>query len=133
VQDGAVEVDLVPAQVAGLGGAQPVPEGHQDHGRIPVTVSVGLGGLDQSLDLAGRQVLPGPKLCVRTLTGATVRFTSVGVASLRCDFAMENSPPQIETVRSFRKLRTIDKPESRGESNYRAGAPAKAAEARVSR
>jgi hypothetical protein len=26
VQDGAVEVDLVPAQIAGLGGAQPVPE-----------------------------------------------------------------------------------------------------------
>jgi hypothetical protein len=66
VQDGAVEVDLVPAQVTGLGGTQPVPEGHQDHGRVPVTVPVGLGRLDQGLDLAGRQVLPGPKLRVRT-------------------------------------------------------------------
>jgi hypothetical protein len=27
VQDGAIEVDLAPAQVTGLGGAQPVPEG----------------------------------------------------------------------------------------------------------
>jgi hypothetical protein len=35
----AVEVDLVQAQVAGLGGAQPVPEGHEDHGRVPVTVA----------------------------------------------------------------------------------------------
>jgi hypothetical protein len=51
MQDGAIEVDLVPAQVAGLGGAQPVPEGHEDHGRVPVTVSVGLGCLDQGLEL----------------------------------------------------------------------------------
>jgi hypothetical protein len=38
MQDGAIEVDLVPAQVAGLGGAQPVSEGRQDHGCVPVTV-----------------------------------------------------------------------------------------------
>jgi hypothetical protein len=43
-----------------------VPEGHEDHGRVPVTVPVGLGGLDQGLDLAGRQMLSGPKLGVRT-------------------------------------------------------------------
>jgi hypothetical protein len=66
VQDRALEVDLVPAQVADLGGAQPVPEGHEDQGRVPVTVAVGLGGLDQGLDLAGRQVLPGPKFGVGT-------------------------------------------------------------------
>jgi hypothetical protein len=38
-----------------------MPEGQQDHGRVPVTVAVRLGGLDQGLDLAGRQVLPGTK------------------------------------------------------------------------
>ena len=31
-----------------------------------MTVSVGLGRLDQGLDLAGRQVLPGSKFGVRT-------------------------------------------------------------------
>jgi hypothetical protein len=34
-----------------------VPEGHEDHGCVPVTVVVGLGGLDQGLDLARRQNL----------------------------------------------------------------------------
>jgi hypothetical protein len=43
------------------------------------------------------------------LPGATVRFTSVGATSLRCDFAMENSPPRIATVRSLDKLRTVRK------------------------
>jgi ATP dependent DNA ligase domain len=34
--------------------------------RVPVTVAVRLGGLDQGLDLPGRQVLPGSKLGVRS-------------------------------------------------------------------
>jgi hypothetical protein len=55
MQDGAIEVDLVPAQVAGLGGAQPVPEGHEDHGRVPVPVPIGLGGFDQGLGVPGTE------------------------------------------------------------------------------
>jgi Pyruvate/2-oxoacid:ferredoxin oxidoreductase delta subunit len=43
-----------------------VPEGQQDHGRVPLPVSIGLCGFDQGLDLAGRQVLPGSKFGVRT-------------------------------------------------------------------
>ena len=39
-------VHLVPAQVAQLGRPQPVPECQKDHGRVPMTVSVGLGGID---------------------------------------------------------------------------------------
>jgi hypothetical protein len=33
--------------------------------RVPMPVSIGLGRLDQGVDLAGRQVLAGPKLGVR--------------------------------------------------------------------
>jgi len=33
VQHRAIEVDLVPAQVADLSGPEPMPEGDQDHGR----------------------------------------------------------------------------------------------------
>jgi hypothetical protein len=39
-------------------------EDKRRRGRVPVTVSIGLGGLDQGLDLPGRQVLPGPKFGV---------------------------------------------------------------------
>src|SRR6266853_3765485 len=35
----AIEVDLVPAQVADLGRPEPMAEGHQDHGGVPVTVA----------------------------------------------------------------------------------------------
>jgi hypothetical protein len=64
MQHPRIELDLVPAQVAELRRPKPMPERKQDHGRVPVTVAVRLGGLDQGLDLPGRQVLPGPKLGV---------------------------------------------------------------------
>jgi hypothetical protein len=35
MQDGGIEVDLIPAQVADLGGAQSVPEDQEDHGGVP--------------------------------------------------------------------------------------------------
>jgi hypothetical protein len=66
MHDGAIEAHLVPAQVANLGRPEPVPKGDQDHGRIPMTVAVSLRGLDQGVDLAGCQVLAGPKLGVRS-------------------------------------------------------------------
>jgi hypothetical protein len=65
MQHGGVELDLVPAQVAHLGRPKPVAVGEQDHGCIPVPVPIALGGLDQHLDLARRQVLSAPKLGVR--------------------------------------------------------------------
>jgi hypothetical protein len=114
-----IEVDLVPAQVTRLGGAQSVPEDQEDHGGVPLPVAVGLGRVDQGLDLARRQVLPGAKLGVRSPLGATVRFTSVGATSLRLDFAMETGLPRIATVRSFGKQPTVCKPQNVGESNCR--------------
>jgi hypothetical protein len=50
----AIEVYLVPAQVTQLGGTQALPEGDQDHGSVPMAVSIGLGSLDQRLDFATR-------------------------------------------------------------------------------
>jgi hypothetical protein len=44
--------------------ALPVPVSHEDHGRVPVTVTIVLCGLDQSLNLSLGQVLPGAKLSV---------------------------------------------------------------------
>jgi len=41
-------------------------EGDEDHGRVPMPMSVYLGGHDQGVDLAGRQVLSGAELGVRT-------------------------------------------------------------------
>jgi hypothetical protein len=58
------------------------------------------------------------------LTGATVRFTSVGVTSLRCDFATENGPPRIATVRSSANYEQSAIAKARGESNCRVGRPA---------
>jgi len=46
VQHGGAEVDLVPAQVADLCRPKAVAEGDEDHGRVPMAVAVGLGGLD---------------------------------------------------------------------------------------
>jgi hypothetical protein len=53
VQDGGAKLDLIPTQVAQLGSPEPMTEGDQDHGRVPVPVPVGHGGFHQGLDLAG--------------------------------------------------------------------------------
>ena len=66
VEHGAIEVDLIPTQVANLSRAQSVPEGYQDQGGVPMAAAVGLGSLDQGVDLARRQVLTSPKLGVRS-------------------------------------------------------------------
>ena len=60
VQDGMGEIDLIPAQVYQFGRSQTVAEGDKDHGGIPVTPAIGLGGIDQPIDLGAGQVLPRP-------------------------------------------------------------------------
>ena len=54
-----LKIDLRPLQVAQFGGSQPVPEGQQDHGLIPVRPTVVFAPLDQLLDLAFGQVFAG--------------------------------------------------------------------------
>jgi hypothetical protein len=66
VEYGTIEVDLVPTQVADFSCPQPMAEGDQDHGRVPVTVAIVLRGLDQGLDLARREMLAGAKLGIRS-------------------------------------------------------------------
>jgi hypothetical protein len=51
MHDRAVEVDLVPAEITGLGRSLAVPVGQQDHGGVTVTVPVAPRGLGQRLDL----------------------------------------------------------------------------------
>jgi hypothetical protein len=65
VEHRAIEVHLVPAEVADFGIPQPMPKRNQDHGRVSMAATVGLGGIDQGLDLAGRQVLASPQFHVR--------------------------------------------------------------------
>jgi hypothetical protein len=45
-----------------LGRSQTVAEGDKDHGGIPVTPAIGLGGIDQPIDLDAGQVLAGRTL-----------------------------------------------------------------------
>ena len=108
MEHGAAEVDLVPAQVANLRRPEPVPKGGQDHGRVSMAVSVGLGGLDQGVDFAGYQVLAGAQLGVRppryprrrrlldapltALNVATVRKTLVDGSTGNADFSNEIIP-----------------------------------------
>ena len=56
----AREIDLIPTQVYELGRPQAVAEGDKDHGGIPVTPAIGLGGIDHPIDLGAGQVLPSP-------------------------------------------------------------------------
>ena len=41
-----------------------MPEGKEHHERVALTIAVGLGRLDQPLDLVDGQVLPGPKVAI---------------------------------------------------------------------
>jgi hypothetical protein len=66
VKHSAIEVHLVPTQVARLGRSQPMSEGDQDHGSVPMALTVRLGGFDQAVDLAWREVLAGAKLGIRS-------------------------------------------------------------------
>ena len=53
------KINLGPLQVTDLGRPQPVAEGHQDHGLIPVRPPAAFAARDQLLDLAFGQVLAG--------------------------------------------------------------------------
>ncbi len=45
VKHRAIEAHLIPTKVADLGRPQPMPEGDQDRGGVPMAVSVGFGRL----------------------------------------------------------------------------------------
>jgi hypothetical protein len=57
VQNGALEIDLIPAQVDQLADPQTMPETYPDRGRITMPMAGFLSRLDQLLDLRGGEVL----------------------------------------------------------------------------
>jgi hypothetical protein len=54
----SAELHLRPFQVADLGCPQPVPEGDQDQGGVPVTVATMQGGLHEPLNLGHGKIIP---------------------------------------------------------------------------
>ena len=61
----SAKLDPAPLKVAYFDRPQPVPEGDQDHGGVPVTVPAISGGFGQLLDLCRREVFAQPKAGVR--------------------------------------------------------------------
>jgi hypothetical protein len=107
VHHGAVEVDLVPAQIADLGCPQAVPVV-----RRTMVASRWPCRLPRAASISA-STSPGVR-CSRVRRsafalrfGATVRFTSVGATTRRWDFAMQNRRPRMSTVRISHKIRTV--------------------------
>jgi hypothetical protein len=92
VQLAVVEVDCVPAQGHEFGRAQPVPEGDQDYGLVPVTVAVaGAGRLAQPIDLGFGQVFQRPQRVVGLRRGmAGLPKAAPGVTVCKGAFVTEN-------------------------------------------
>jgi hypothetical protein len=78
-----------------------MPIGQKHHQSVTVAVAVGLGCLDQLLDLVGGQMLARAQLSVWRRRGATVRFSMVGVTSRRFGFVMIYALPAIATVQTL--------------------------------
>ena len=69
IEPGGLKVDVRPSQVDQLRDPQRVAEGHEDHGRVAVTVApvvVTPRGFHQLLDLALGQVLAGANVGIRS-------------------------------------------------------------------
>jgi hypothetical protein len=66
VEVGAIEVHLIPTEVAQLRRPKSMPECHEDRGCVSMAVPSLLGSLDQDLDLLWSEVFAGTKLCVWT-------------------------------------------------------------------
>jgi hypothetical protein len=64
VQDGAIEIDLIPPKVHEFEGPQPMPEAGQDHRAIPVSVAVPGGGSDEFVNLPFGQVFARAQFAV---------------------------------------------------------------------
>src|SRR6476659_9964658 len=101
------EVDLLPAQGTQLRRSQAVPEGQQDHGRIPMSVPVPARRLHQPFDLFLGQVLPGSVVLVREATRANCSLYSGWRPNARWCFHWRNSAKLAITgsIRGF--LRTV--------------------------
>src|ERR1019366_6371265 len=88
-----VPVELLPTQVANFRSTQAVPIGNQDHGRVPVTVSIVLCGLDKLFNLSFGQMLSAAKLAVRPAHRGNCSFFGGWLHQLEVRFGHGFLPP----------------------------------------
>jgi hypothetical protein len=69
-------------------------EQYRSFGRVPLPVPVSLSSWREPFDLPFGQVFASAQIPVWGPPGATVRFTVIGVSSLKSDFALEFRPPR---------------------------------------
>src|SRR4029077_6532215 len=94
------EINLLPAQGAQLGRSQAVPEGLQNHGRIPMPVPITARRLHQPFDLFLGQVLPGSGVLGREATRAKCSLYSGWRPNARWCFHWRNclKSPRTDTI-----------------------------------
>src|SRR5260370_15227324 len=100
VQHCAIEVDLVPTQIADLSRPKPVAECEQDHRGVPMTVSVGLGGLDQASTSPTVRCSRARSSTFRRRVGATVRKILVDATNFSAEFFNDSPRARTRTVRT---------------------------------
>jgi hypothetical protein len=66
VEHRAIEINLVPSEIAQLGCSEPLTEGHQDRGRVSMPVPAFLCSFDHGIDLGRRKVFATANLGIRT-------------------------------------------------------------------
>src|SRR5262245_53135810 len=103
------EVDLLPAQGAQLGRSQAVPEGQQDHGRIPMSVPVPARRLHQPLDLSLGEVLAGSIMAIWAATTPNCYLYSGWRSGAGCGFHWRNSAKLARTDTITPLMRTVCK------------------------
>src|SRR5262249_26896613 len=91
VQPGMGEVDLLPPQGAQFRRLQAMPEGQQDHGHIPMSVSITASSLHQPLDLFLGEVLAGSIMPIWAATTPNCSLYSAWRSGAGCGFHWRNS------------------------------------------
>src|SRR5262245_22157515 len=103
------EVDLLPAQGAQFRRSQAMPEGEQDHARIPMPVSITARCLHQALDLSLGEVLAGSIMPVRAATAPNCSLYSGWRSFAGCGFHWRNSTKLTGTDTIRPLIRTVCK------------------------
>ena len=75
-----------------------MPEGEQDHRRIPVPVAIALGCRDQLGDLGFRQMFPRPQFGIRAPTRRDCSIYDVQRDQLQARLAARCQATRFETV-----------------------------------
>src|SRR5262250_152144 len=101
------EINLLPAQGAQFGCSQAMPEGQQDHGRIPMPVPITARRLDKPLDLSLGEVLAGSIMPIWAATTPNCSLYSAWRSFAGCGFHWRNSTklPRTDTITPL--MRTV--------------------------